>query len=229
MQKLSLATASLTAAITAGALVLPVLVPAAFSEICQEDHLVENSQFLFWVLGSVTFAYAARRARRSRLRRVWMSLLAAFAFWTAGEEVSWGQRVFGFATPAWLARRNVQHEVNLHNLAGVHGRIRAVGLVCLAVLAFLIPFAYERVRAARTLVDRLELPVFPLFAAPTVAIAAAFMAVPRFYGQVIFEFDEIGELLIPVAFAAFALSCAPLPAATIAPASLAPAEEPVRD
>ena len=32
------------------------------------------------------------------------------------EEVSWGQRLFGWQTPAALAEVNVQHETNLHNL-----------------------------------------------------------------------------------------------------------------
>ena len=33
-----------------------------------------------------------------------------------GEEISWGQRIFGFATPEGLAAVNYQREFNFHNL-----------------------------------------------------------------------------------------------------------------
>lgn len=33
-----------------------------------------------------------------------------------GEEISWGQRIFGFETPDWLKTKNLQKETNFHNL-----------------------------------------------------------------------------------------------------------------
>lgn len=39
----------------------------------------------------------------------------------AGEEISWGQRIFDFATPENLAAVNVQNEFNFHNIELVHG------------------------------------------------------------------------------------------------------------
>jgi hypothetical protein len=38
-------------------------------------------------------------------------------FFGAGEEISWGQRIFGFKTPEPLAQVNKQDELNLHNLS----------------------------------------------------------------------------------------------------------------
>ena len=35
----------------------------------------------------------------------------------AGEEISWGQRIFGFATPDFLIRLNNQKEFTVHNIA----------------------------------------------------------------------------------------------------------------
>lgn len=35
---------------------------------------------------------------------------------TAGDEISWGQRIIGFATPEQIVDRNVQGEVTFHNL-----------------------------------------------------------------------------------------------------------------
>ena len=34
----------------------------------------------------------------------------------AGEELSWGQQIFGFSTPDWLSNVNAQSETNFHNL-----------------------------------------------------------------------------------------------------------------
>ena len=35
----------------------------------------------------------------------------------AGEEISWGQRIFGFATPDFLMHLNEQKEFTVHNIA----------------------------------------------------------------------------------------------------------------
>ena len=42
--------------------------------------------------------------------------LALFYIVCAGEEISWGQRIFGWETPAGYAELNEQGETNLHNL-----------------------------------------------------------------------------------------------------------------
>jgi len=39
----------------------------------------------------------------------------------AGEEMSWGQRIFNFQTPDFIARANRQSEFNLHNLFVLSG------------------------------------------------------------------------------------------------------------
>jgi hypothetical protein len=37
-----------------------------------------------------------------------------------GEEISWGQRIFGIETPESIAQKNIQGEINLHNLDVFH-------------------------------------------------------------------------------------------------------------
>lgn len=49
----------------------------------------------------------------------WMALVGLGSFYYAGEEISWGQHVFGWETPEVLAARNDQRETNLHNLVGL--------------------------------------------------------------------------------------------------------------
>lgn len=80
-----------------------------------EDHLVEWITFLgFAGAGVLCLRLASRRA--TRRVRLWRLGLALFFLVCAGEEISWGQRVFGFGTPASMVEENEQDEVNLHNL-----------------------------------------------------------------------------------------------------------------
>ena len=89
-----------------------------FYWLLAEDHPVEWTQFGLLVFSTSAAALGAvRMARRGR----WLSaalyvmfVLGAFAL--AGEEISWGQRVFGLGEPAALAAANDQHELNLHNI-----------------------------------------------------------------------------------------------------------------
>ena len=78
--------------------------------------------FLLASLLSVGCWVHHRRARRpsalsTRLLSLAYALLAVFFFVAFGEELSWGQHYFGFATPESLEGLNQQRELNLHNLS----------------------------------------------------------------------------------------------------------------
>jgi hypothetical protein len=57
-------------------------------------------------------------SRQARVRALSFLALTVFLFIAAGEELSWGQRLFGFGTPDRLASVNAQGETTLHNLYG---------------------------------------------------------------------------------------------------------------
>jgi hypothetical protein len=48
----------------------------------------------------------------------WMALVGIGAFYYAGEEISWGQQIWHWSTPEFLAEINDQQETNFHNLEG---------------------------------------------------------------------------------------------------------------
>ena len=48
----------------------------------------------------------------------WVVLITLGCFYACGEELSWGQHIFGWATPESLAAVNDQGETNLHNISG---------------------------------------------------------------------------------------------------------------
>lgn len=53
--------------------------------------------------------------KEQRLLGAWIVLAALCCFYVSGEEISWGQHVFRWATPEYWAGINDQQETNLHN------------------------------------------------------------------------------------------------------------------
>lgn len=83
----------------------------------REDGFFETATALFFLVGSIVLVRAFLRKRN------WFVLLLAIVLFVGmGEEISWGQRIFGFATPKAFEKANVQGEFNLHNLEAVNSR-----------------------------------------------------------------------------------------------------------
>lgn len=83
----------------------------------REDMPVEWLQFAGLLFTAVLAAVTAWRARdRGPLVVAALAVLAVGAFCLAGEEISWGQRVFAFGTPEQFAAMNAQSETNVHNV-----------------------------------------------------------------------------------------------------------------
>ncbi len=89
-----------------------------------EDHFFENSQPIALMIACILTLYIFVQAYKNRqlLKIHWLKLLvylglAGLYFFVAGEEISWGQRIFHIATPASIAAVNVQNEITVHNLA----------------------------------------------------------------------------------------------------------------
>lgn len=85
--------------------------PQSYRALLQEDRIVEWTTFwLFLAAGVLGLRRAIQR------RRLFDGLVALFCVFVAGEEISWGQRLIGFAAPEYFLRTNFQQELNLHNL-----------------------------------------------------------------------------------------------------------------
>jgi hypothetical protein len=143
--------------------------------------------------------------------RVLALLALAFLFFVAfGEEISWGQRIFGFGTPESLEEVNDQAETNLHNLAT--GKANFLFNLFWLVMGVLIPLAALH-KPTRRRLERL-LPILPAalavaFVANQVVIKVAeeiFDAHPSLYNGTKYSVEyglyEIKESVIQVIFAA---------------------------
>lgn len=107
------------AALALALTLLLALDPARYQALGTEDSAIEWVSALLLFAASVFSALHLRDVLR-RPRAGWLAPLATggFAllfFVMAMEEVSWFQRVIGFATPEAMAQRNWQGEFNLHN------------------------------------------------------------------------------------------------------------------
>jgi hypothetical protein len=99
-----------------------VPLPGLFRRVMEEDYLVEWLQFGLILAVSLLFAVLGTRLIRDGQRApgLFYALLAAGTFFIAGEEISWGQRVFGWTTPEDLETINAQQEISVHNIYGFH-------------------------------------------------------------------------------------------------------------
>jgi hypothetical protein len=85
-------------------------------------------------------------------------------FLGAGEEVSWGQRIFGWESGEFFMENNKQMETNFHNLVvgDLHLAKTLFGSVLTTViLLYLValPLLYPRVGFIKRLADRFAIPV----------------------------------------------------------------------
>ncbi|MEZ4940047.1 MAG: hypothetical protein R3D58_04215 [Saprospiraceae bacterium] len=86
-------------------------VPAIYGE----DGLLENATALFAFSSGIIFLYLVRYFNKP-VQKFYLYAFGAATILFAGEEISWGQRIFGWETPAYLMEKNIQQESNLHNL-----------------------------------------------------------------------------------------------------------------
>jgi hypothetical protein len=113
-----------------------------------EDGPFEYLGALALLIAGVLFIAGYLRTRRldpAAARGIWhrrsLLVLGLVFVVAAGEEISWGQRVFGVSTPESLAEVNVQQELNLHNLAGLSDVTLQLFIAGLYTFVVVIPFA----------------------------------------------------------------------------------------
>lgn len=92
-----------------------------FKELIKEDRAIENLQFVILALGGSYSAWASYRFWQAK--QFWHGLIFSFValglLLVAGDEISWGQRLFGLSTPEKLSAINRQEELTFHNIYAI--------------------------------------------------------------------------------------------------------------
>ena len=90
---------------------------ALYLRIVQEDEILEWGTVWAFLGAMVLFFLAARHYFKTGKGLPWFLVgVGVFCFAVAGEEISWGQRVFGYRPPSYFLEHNYQQELNVHNV-----------------------------------------------------------------------------------------------------------------
>ncbi len=173
--------------------------------LCREDGVIEWLTAVFYILAAILIFVAGNA---QKIGKIWFWGLALLFFAIAGEEISWGQRLFSISTPETLQSINVQREMNLHNISGIHDKVRALGLLFILGFCYFLPAVHRVSPYLARIADKLQMPIFPVSALTTTTIGILFMAIPRvFFPDIkMFQLDEIGECYLSFGFFLFALT-----------------------
>jgi hypothetical protein len=178
-----------------------------------EDGLVERGAVVsFFACAGAAIAGAAGMKALTRRQRVFLLIFGLLCLAAIGEELSWGQRLFGFEPPKSMTGRDKvvrfgHGDVTIHNLAfnlwglkfSVGGLLFKLPLLLGGIFhGLLLPSALRKERPwARRLVDRLGLfvPSLPLGIAMLTGIVAFYWNVWP-HSQV----QECREFFVPTVY-----------------------------
>ena len=103
-----------------------------FDWLKSEDGPLEWMQFIEYALSSLlAFLIFLRQKNKDINTFIWL-LIAFLSFLIAGEEISWGERIFGYSIES-IKELSMQGETNLHNLPFFHNYILdpALQIICI--------------------------------------------------------------------------------------------------
>lgn len=142
-----------------------------------EDGPIEWSQFVcFLAAGLAALGIAHYRSKSGHLRQACLFILFALAMgFISGEEIAWGQRVFGIETPDAIRAINKQKEITVHNIGSALKFFRLT-MFCVALISG-TAFLWNRIiRIGRFQNDGDYLFVPPVFLAPTFLVMVVYRA-----------------------------------------------------
>jgi len=198
--------ALLTALITVEAIALVLCGVAIVNErtwasIAQEDGVVEWATVLAYVFAAGWLLVVVRKLSPSWWFKGATLLLALFCLGVAGEEISWGQRLFGFKPPEVFLERNFQQELNLHNVLmderGLGFALDSKDLVIAIALGFGCLWPW--------LVRRRRFSVFAQLAPPYALVPLALAVAAAELGYSVELTGEGAELIVGLIFLASAI------------------------
>lgn len=161
--------------------------PELHRKLIVEDELGENLQFLAYTLAFFFFAWNAIKGA-TRIEKVKGSLLALGSLLLAGEEISWGTRIFHFDID-WLSSRTYQHSADFHNLVNLYGN-KSIYVLFFFAQALCVPWIERKLFQAAA-------PVFQRAEYFWTMLISALVCLAFFWSNVVFVY-EMSELVFAV-------------------------------
>ena len=131
-----------------------------------EDGVIEwLTVIVLFCSADISFKRIIRLRSQRNIRFLLFLFLTALLFcFGAGEEISWGQRIFGIESSDFFVNYNLQKETNIHNLFLYNIRINKVvfslflGIVIGSYL-LILPVIYKKNANIKSFVDLIAVPV----------------------------------------------------------------------
>ncbi|HEY0667898.1 MAG TPA: hypothetical protein VGD22_06960 [Sphingobacteriaceae bacterium] len=144
-------------------------------------------------------------SKRNWLFSVTMAFLAILCFFVAGEEISWGQRIFQVESSSFFKQNNAQAETNLHNLVvggvKINKLIFSQALIAVAVIYLtLFPYLYKTKSWFKNLVTRAGIPIVRPYHIVALVVTAILIALCNGRNSELLEFAGCFIFLLIVVF-----------------------------
>ncbi len=141
--------------------------PGSLLELLKEDGWAEWSTFFSLILNSILcFLIFLKSRKEVNNKKAFTTYLISglVFFFGAGEEISWGQRIFGIETPQKLKEINLQGEVNLHNLIIGGVKVNKVlfsllPAIIIIIYFFILPQLIKRNNFIKKMIRQWSVPV----------------------------------------------------------------------
>ena len=103
-----------------------------FDWLKSEDGPLEWMQFIEYALSSLLAFLIFLRPKKKNINSFIWLLIAFLSFLIAGEEISWGERIFGYGIES-ITELSIQDETNFHNLPFFHNYVLdpALQIICI--------------------------------------------------------------------------------------------------
>lgn len=137
-----------------------------FNNLIAEDRFYENLTSLFLFCTSVLLF--VRYFQQFKYRGFWWKIgvlaMGVALFFGAGEEISWGQRIFDVQSNDFFLQNNAQQETNLHNMVVDGVKLNKIIFsnlmsICFGIYFLVLPILWLKTPKIKTLLDRFGISV----------------------------------------------------------------------
>ncbi|SNR39029.1 hypothetical protein [Lutibacter flavus] len=131
-----------------------------------EDGYVEGGSAIFLFISSMLLLYRFFKLFKHKdlFWKIGILAMAIVFFFGAGEEISWGQRIFNIESSEYFLENNAQGETNLHNMVVDGTKINKLIFsqlltVVLVIYLIITPFLFRKYEWIKNLVNKFAVPI----------------------------------------------------------------------
>jgi len=174
--------------------------PKLYALLTVEDGPFETATAVGFFGASCLFLFSVRATNGTVINSV-LAAMGIMAFVVAGEEISWGQRMFGVSTPEYLKEINFQDEINIHNIGIVNHVFNWISifaaLFVISLYWFCTSYRFGKIDIEIFRPNKLTFSMFVLYIVSMI-----------FGGLVSNYWDEVSELILSISILLYAVTIA---------------------